>query len=205
MGLHPRQRRLRRARDRDRQVRRQADLPRDRRVQARPRDEAGRTAPRASASRSPTSARRPAGSSRPSWFKRRGLDPKQLFNYSDGATHAAERDRCRQRPGRLRDRLRPQPQRDDRGRQARRRTRPEVVWTSEPLPNDAIAVPQRLRPGAGRPHPEAPRRHHRGAGQDHPAEPLHRLRRGHARELSNDRGRRESWSAVSRKSRWRPW
>jgi phosphonate transport system substrate-binding protein len=79
------------------------------------------------------------------WFKAKGIDPKQYFNYSDGATHAANEisvasgqvdcatdfDRNRNtmiEVGRL------------------ERTATEVVWQSEPLPNDAIAVPKDFDP-----------------------------------------------------------
>jgi phosphonate transport system substrate-binding protein len=76
-----------------------------------------------------------------SWFKRRGVDPKQLFNYSDGATHAANEisvasgqvdcatDFDRNRNAMI-----------ESGKLEKNAT--EVVWTSEPLPNDAIAVPR---------------------------------------------------------------
>src|SRR5215468_1180880 len=74
-----------------------------------------------------------------SWFKRRNLDPKQLFDYSDGATHAANEigvasgqvdcatDFDRNRNAMI-----------ESGKLERNAT--EVVWTSYPLPNDAIAV-----------------------------------------------------------------
>lgn len=80
-----------------------------------------------------------------SWFKRRGIDPKQLFNYSDGATHAANEisvasgqvdcatDFDRNRNAMI-----------ESGKLERNAT--EVVWTSEPLPNDAIAVPRDFDP-----------------------------------------------------------
>src|SRR5437870_8433920 len=74
-----------------------------------------------------------------SWFKRRGSDPKQLFQYSDGATHAANEiavasgqadcatDFDRNRTAMI-----------ESGRLDRSAT--EIVWQSDPLPNDAIAV-----------------------------------------------------------------
>jgi phosphonate transport system substrate-binding protein len=79
------------------------------------------------------------------WFKAIGIDPKQYFNYSDGATHAANEisvasgqvdcatdfDRNRNtmmESGRL------------------EKTATEVVWQSDPLPNDAIAVPRDFDP-----------------------------------------------------------
>jgi phosphonate transport system substrate-binding protein len=80
-----------------------------------------------------------------SWFKRRGVDPKQLFNYSDGATHAANEisvasgqvdcatDFDRNRNAMI-----------EGGKLEKNAT--EVVWTSEPLPNDAIAVPKDFDP-----------------------------------------------------------
>jgi phosphonate transport system substrate-binding protein len=80
-----------------------------------------------------------------SWFKRRGVDPKQLFNYSDGATHAANEigvasgqvdcatDFDRNRNAMI-----------EGGKLEKNAT--EVVWTSEPLPNDAIAVPRDFDP-----------------------------------------------------------
>jgi phosphonate transport system substrate-binding protein len=80
-----------------------------------------------------------------SWFKRRGADPKQLFNYSDGATHAANEisvasgqvdcatDFDRNRNAMI-----------EGGKLQKNAT--EVVWTSEPLPNDAIAVPRDFDP-----------------------------------------------------------
>jgi phosphonate transport system substrate-binding protein len=80
-----------------------------------------------------------------SWFKRRGVDPKQLFNYSDGSTHAANEigvasgqvdcatDFDRNRNAMI-----------EGGKLEKNAT--EVVWTSEPLPNDAIAVPRDFDP-----------------------------------------------------------
>ena len=80
-----------------------------------------------------------------SWFKKRGVDPKQLFNYSDGATHAANEigiasgqvdcatDFDRNRNAMI-----------EGGKLEKNAT--EVVWTSEPLPNDAIAVPRDFDP-----------------------------------------------------------
>ena len=80
-----------------------------------------------------------------SWFKKRGVDPKQLFNYSDGATHAANEigvasgqvdcatDFDRNRNAMI-----------ESGKLEKNAT--EVVWTSEPLPNDAIAVPRDFDP-----------------------------------------------------------
>lgn len=79
------------------------------------------------------------------WFKAKGIDPKQLFNYSDGATHAANEiavasgqvdcatDFDRNRNAMI-----------EGGRIEKNAT--EVVWTSDPLPNDAIAVPKNFDP-----------------------------------------------------------
>jgi phosphonate transport system substrate-binding protein len=73
------------------------------------------------------------------WFRARGINPKEYFNYSDGATHAANEiavasgqvdcatDFDRNRTAMI-----------EGGRLERSAT--EIVWTSDPLPNDAIAV-----------------------------------------------------------------
>jgi phosphonate transport system substrate-binding protein len=73
------------------------------------------------------------------WFKTKGLDPKTLFAYSDGATHAANEisvasgqadcatDFDRNRTAMI-----------ESGKLERAAT--EVVWQSDPLPNDALAV-----------------------------------------------------------------
>jgi phosphonate transport system substrate-binding protein len=79
------------------------------------------------------------------WFRRRNIEPKQYFHYSDGATHAANEiavasgqvdcatDFDRNRNAMI-----------ESGRLERHAT--EVVWTSDPLPNDAIAVPKTFDP-----------------------------------------------------------
>jgi phosphonate transport system substrate-binding protein len=79
------------------------------------------------------------------WFKKQNVDPKQYFNYSDGATHAANEvavasgqvdcatDFDRNRHAMI-----------EGGRIDKAAT--EVVWTSDPLPNDAIAVPKSFDP-----------------------------------------------------------
>jgi phosphonate transport system substrate-binding protein len=79
------------------------------------------------------------------WFKAKGIDPKQYFNYSDGATHAANEvsvasgqvdcatDFDRNRNAMI-----------EGGRIEKNAT--EVVWQSDPLPNDAIAVPKDFDP-----------------------------------------------------------
>jgi len=73
------------------------------------------------------------------WFKAKGLNPKEMFTYSDGATHAANEigvasgqvdcvtDFDRNRTAMI-----------ESGKLERSAT--EVVWQSDPLPNDAIAV-----------------------------------------------------------------
>src|SRR5262249_14192987 len=79
------------------------------------------------------------------WFKTRGINPKEYFAYSDGATHAANEisvasgqidcatDFDRNRNAMI-----------EGGKLERGAT--EVVWTSDPLPNDAIAVPRSFDP-----------------------------------------------------------
>jgi phosphonate transport system substrate-binding protein len=73
------------------------------------------------------------------WFKTRGVNPKEYFAYSDGATHAANEisvasgqvdcatDFDRNRTAMI-----------ESGKLERAAT--EIVWQSDPLPNDAIAV-----------------------------------------------------------------
>jgi phosphonate transport system substrate-binding protein len=73
------------------------------------------------------------------WFKAHGINPKEYFAYSDGATHAANEiavasgqldcatDFDRNRTAMI-----------ESGKLDRNAT--EVVWQSDPLPNDAIAV-----------------------------------------------------------------
>ena len=75
------------------------------------------------------------------WFKAKGLNPKEMFNYSDGATHAANEISvasgqvdCATDFDRNRNTM------IESGRLERNAT--EVVWQSDPLPNDAIAVPK---------------------------------------------------------------
>jgi phosphonate transport system substrate-binding protein len=76
-----------------------------------------------------------------SWFKAKGIDPKTYFNYSDGATHAANEIAvasgqvdCATDFDRNRNTM------IESGRLDRNAT--EIVWQSDPLPNDAIAVPK---------------------------------------------------------------
>src|SRR5439155_22829491 len=79
------------------------------------------------------------------WFRTRGINPKEYFAYSDGATHAANEiavaagqvdcatDFDRNRNAML-----------ESGKMDKNAT--EVVWTPDPLPNDAIAVPRDFDP-----------------------------------------------------------
>jgi len=73
------------------------------------------------------------------WFRTKGIEPKDYFQYSDGATHAANEiavasgqadcatDFDRNRTAMI-----------ESGRLEKSAT--EIVWQSDPLPNDAIAV-----------------------------------------------------------------
>ena len=79
------------------------------------------------------------------WFKQKGIDPKQYFNYSDGSTHAANEISvasgqvdCATDFDRNRNTMMETGKLD--------KTATEVVWTSDPLPNDAIAVPKDFDP-----------------------------------------------------------
>jgi phosphonate transport system substrate-binding protein len=79
------------------------------------------------------------------WFKARGVDPRTYFAYSDGATHAANEIAvasgqvdCATDFDRNRNAMM------ESGRLDRNAT--EVVWQSDPLPNDAIAVPKDFDP-----------------------------------------------------------
>ena len=80
-----------------------------------------------------------------SWFKAKGIDPKTYFNYSDGSTHAANEIAvasgqvdCATDFDRNRNTM------IESGRLERNAT--EIVWQSDPLPNDAIAVPKDFDP-----------------------------------------------------------
>lgn len=73
------------------------------------------------------------------WFKTRGINPKEYFAYSDGATHAANEIAvasgqvdCATDFDRNRTAMMESGKLD--------KTATEVVWQSDPLPNDAIAV-----------------------------------------------------------------
>ena len=79
------------------------------------------------------------------WFKTKGINPKELFAYSDGATHAANEisvasgqvdcatDFDRNRTAMI-----------EGGKLEKNAT--EIVWQSDPLPNDAIAVRKAFPP-----------------------------------------------------------
>jgi phosphonate transport system substrate-binding protein len=79
------------------------------------------------------------------WFKSQGIDPKTFFNYRDGSTHAANEiavvngqvdlatDYDRNRNSMI-----------ETGRIPANAT--EIVWTSDPLPNDALATRKGLDP-----------------------------------------------------------
>ena len=79
------------------------------------------------------------------WFKKQNIDPKQFFNYSDGATHAANEiavasgqvdcatDFDRNRNAMI-----------EGGKLEKNAT--EVVGRRIPLPNDALAVPKDFDP-----------------------------------------------------------
>jgi phosphonate transport system substrate-binding protein len=73
------------------------------------------------------------------WFKTRGIDPKSYFQYRDGNTHAANEVAVSSGQSDLATDF-------DRNRNSmieRGTIKPDsnkVVWTSDPLPNDAIAV-----------------------------------------------------------------
>src|SRR5215467_1740550 len=188
VGVRARQRRFGGDGHRHRQVRRQAHLSRHRRVQAWTRDQdvaAGRQ-----------------GQAR--LLRRRGLhlgladshrvvqdarhrsqDLLRLFRRRDDRR---QRDVRGERPGRLRDGLRPQPQRHDGVGQARQGGHRGGVGV-RPAAQRRHRRAQRLRSRAGQAPPGDPPRHHGGGGQDHPAEPLHGLRGRHAPELQDDRGR----------------
>jgi phosphonate transport system substrate-binding protein len=73
------------------------------------------------------------------WFRTRNINPKELFAYSDGATHAANeisvasgQADCATDVDRNRNAM------IESGKLDRDAT--EVVWQSDPLPNDALAV-----------------------------------------------------------------
>jgi len=73
------------------------------------------------------------------WFKGQGLDPKSYFQYTEGATHAANEIAVASGQSDLATDF-------DRNRNAMIEggklgpNATKIVWTSDPLPNDAIAV-----------------------------------------------------------------
>ena len=75
------------------------------------------------------------------WFKTRSIDPKTYFAYSDGATHAAnEMSVASGQVDCATDFDRDRNAMMESGKLDKAAT--EVVWVSDPLPNDAIAVPK---------------------------------------------------------------
>ena len=89
--------------------------------------------------------RPPAGSSEPSGSKY-AARPKDLLPISRGCHPRGQRDRSGQWTNRSRDRLRPKPYGDDRERRHLAGRPPQIVWTSDDLPNDAIAARAGLDP-----------------------------------------------------------
>ena len=73
------------------------------------------------------------------WFRTKGINPKEYFQYSDGATHAANEIAVASGQAECATDF-------DRNRTAMiesgklEKAATEVVWQSDPLPNDAIAV-----------------------------------------------------------------
>ena len=79
------------------------------------------------------------------WFRTKGIDPKEYFQYSDGATHAANEIAvasgqvdCATDFDRNRNAMIESGRLD--------KTATEIVWQSDPLPNDAIAVRRGFEP-----------------------------------------------------------
>ena len=83
------------------------------------------------------------------WFKTKGIDPKTYFQYSEGATHAANEIAVANGQTDLATDF-------DRNRNAMIESgkldakASEVVWTSDPLPNDAIALRKGFDPGVAK-------------------------------------------------------
>lgn len=79
------------------------------------------------------------------WFQSQGIDPKSYFDYSDGATHAANETAVANGQVDLATDF-------DRNRNAMIENgvlaadATKIVWTSDPLPNDAIAVRKGFNP-----------------------------------------------------------
>lgn len=73
------------------------------------------------------------------WFQNQGIDPKEFFEYSDGSTHAANETAVASGQVDLATDF-------DRNRNAMieggvlEEDATKIVWTSDPLPNDAIAI-----------------------------------------------------------------
>ena len=79
------------------------------------------------------------------WFKSRGIDPKSYFQYRDGNTHAANEVAVSSGQSDLAtDFDRNRNSMIERGTIAAASNK--VVWTSDPLPNDAIAVRKSFDP-----------------------------------------------------------
>jgi len=79
------------------------------------------------------------------WFKQQGIDPKTFFQYRDGASHAA--NVVAVATGQVD--LATDYDRNLAAMTAKGAIRPEqvkIVWTSDPLPNDALAVRPGLEP-----------------------------------------------------------
>jgi phosphonate transport system substrate-binding protein len=79
------------------------------------------------------------------WFKSRGLDPKTYFQYHEGATHAAnEISVANEQSDLATDFDRNRTAMIENGAISPQATK--IVWTSDDLPNDAIAVRAGLDP-----------------------------------------------------------
>ena len=135
------------------------------------------------------------------WFRTKGINPKEFFQYSDGATHAANEIAVASGQADCATDF-------DRNRNAMiesgkldRRTPPRSSGSPTRCPNDAIAVRRGFDPALAKRIQEILLAITEGDAKPHPAEPLHGLRGGHARQLQDDRGRRASSSAGSRRSR----
>ena len=83
------------------------------------------------------------------WFKTRAMNPKEYFAYSDGATHAANEIAVASGQAECATDF-------DRNRTAMiesgklEKSATEIVWQSDPLPNDAIAVRKGFDPALAR-------------------------------------------------------
>ena len=131
------------------------------------------------------------------------IDPKTYWKYSEGSTHAANEISVSSGQVDMATDF-------DRNRNAMiesgkvKADANKIIWTSDPLPNDAIALRRRAhRRSCGAQVREDPDRHHARAGEDAPAAALHRLRRRDPRRLRDDRegrhrGRQDQGAYVSR-------